>query len=95
VKLFKFGLNLWIMLTSVFSFLAGWIMIAHAPKPVQKVVSSSIVVTPYPTLAPLPDLGAGNDLNSGNSFPSTNFSLQPTINNLANAPMPAFRTGGS
>ena len=97
MKLFKFGLHLWIMLTSVLSFLVGWIMLAHAPKPTQKVTSPSTMVTPYPTLSPIPDLGTGNDQNSGSSFPNTTFSLQPSNNNFAPAPapMPVFRTSGS
>jgi hypothetical protein len=101
VRIFKFGLHLWIMLTSVLSFLLGWIMLAHAPKPVQNVSSPSTFVTPLPTLAPLPNIGSGNDQNSGNFLQSSPFSLQPSNNNFnsnnnfAPAPRPLFRTGGS
>ena len=97
MKLFKFGLHLWIMLTSVLSFLMGWVMLAHAPKPAQNVSSQSTFVTPYPTLAPLPNISIGNDQNSGNFFQSSPLSVQPSNNNFApaQAPMPMFRTGGS
>ena len=100
MKLFKFGLRLWIMLTSVVSFLMGWIMIAHAPKPIQPGSSSSVNVAIIPTLAPLPNLEDGNIQNSGGLFQSSPFSVQPSIqqpfqssNNFG--PMPTFRTGGS
>ncbi len=35
MKLLKFGIRFWITITSVLSFLTGWIMLAHAPKPNQ------------------------------------------------------------
>jgi hypothetical protein len=94
MRLFKFGLHLWIMITSVLSFLMGWIMLAHAPKPTQNNSSSSAFVAPLPTLAPLPSLGVGDDPNNGNFFQSSPFSVQSS-NNFGQAPMPAFRTGGS
>ncbi len=104
MKLFKFGLRLWIMLTSVMSFLAGWIMLAHAPKPVQNSSPSSVNIAPLPTLAPLPDLGSSNNQNSWNPFQNSPLSVQPqvqqpvqpsiqTFNN--SAPLPIFHTGGS
>lgn len=100
MKLFKFGLRIWIMLTSVMSFLMGWIMIAHAPKPIQPGSSVSANVANIPTLAPLPNLDNGNIQNSGNLFQGSPFSVQPSVqqpfqssNNFSS--MPAFRTGGS
>lgn len=104
MKLFKFGLRLWIMLTSIMSFLAGWIMLAHAPKPVQNSSPSSVNIAPLPTLAPLPDLGSSNNQNSWNPFQNSPLSVQPqvqqpvqpsiqTFNN--SAPLPIFHTGGS
>ncbi len=71
-------------------------MLAHAPKPVQNVSSSSTsFATPLPTLAPLSSQGFGTDQNNGNFFQSSPFSLQPSNNNFAPAPRPLFRTGGS
>jgi hypothetical protein len=100
MKLFKFGLRLWIMLTSVMSFLMGWIMIAHAPKPTQSSAPSSFNTTPIPTLAPLPNLGTDSVQNNGNFFQSPQFSVQPSIQTLPQssnnfAPAPIFRTSGS
>ena len=95
MKLFKFGLRIWIMLTSILSFLMGWIMIAHAPKPTQNVGASASYATPLPTLAPLLNIGSGIDQNTGNILQSSPLSLQPSNNTFAPALMPRFRSGGS
>ncbi len=96
MKLIKFGLRFWIALTSVFSFLAGWIMLAHAPKPVQP-SSYSPSVAPAPTLAPLTPLNFNNP--GGTGFQNIPFSVQPqqpqAPSIFAPAPAPIFRTGGS
>jgi hypothetical protein len=104
MKLFKIGLRIWIMLTSVLSFLAGWIMLAHAPKPVQNSSPSSANIAPLPTLSPLPDLGSGNNQNSWNLFQNSPLSVQPQVQQPVqpsiqpfnnSAPMPRLHTGGS
>ena len=90
MKLLRLGLHFWITLTSIFSFLIGWIMLAHSPKPVQPAsTTSSAMVTPLPTLEPLPSGGSGN---RGSGFQISPFAIQPSTNF---APMPIFRTGGS
>jgi hypothetical protein len=87
MKLLKFGLRFWITVTSIFSFVAGWIMLAHAPKPNQAnaLVSS---VTPLQTLEPLRPL---SELESDdNPFQSQSFfNFQPRNQR------PFFSTGGS
>ena len=108
MKLFKFGLRLWIMLTSVLSFLMGWIMLAHSPKPIQNSSPSSANIAPLPTLAPLPNLSTGNNQSSWNLFQNSPLSVQPqvqpqiqqpvqpSIQQSTNfAPMPKFQTSGS
>ena len=88
MKLLRLGLRFWITLTSVFSFLVGWVMLAHSPKPVQ--ASSAAQVAPLPTLAPLPPIGSNN---GGGGFQGSQFSIiQPST---GFAPRPVFRTGGS
>lgn len=88
MKLLKYGIRFWITITSILSFLAGWILLAHAPKPAA-VFSSSNVVAPLPTLEPLEPLSAfGSDANGFQNQPS--FSLQPRMQFR-----PTFRTGGS
>ncbi len=85
MKLLKFGMRFWILVSSLSSFLVGWAMLAHAPKPVQPVSAA-----PVPTLAPLQPLRFNNDdevFGNGNNtgpriIPRTSF-------------VPSFRTGGS
>jgi len=94
MKLLKFGLRFWITLTSVFSFLVGWVMLAHAPKPVQAAqattTTQSIVVTPLPTLAPL-NFSNGN--NGG--IQVQQFNVQPQQPSIFTQQQPVFSTGGS
>ena len=60
MQIMKMALRFWIALTSVFTFLLGWAMLAHAPKPVQAkslpASPSAVFLAPLPTLAPLPPL---------------------------------------
>ena len=92
MKLLKFGLNFWITITSVVSFLTGWILLAHAPKPIQNTVDARVSVTPLPTLEPLAPL---SDSNSGfnNSQPQSSpfFNFQPR----RRSSFGSFFTGGS
>jgi len=87
MKLLKFGLRFWITVTSIFSFVAGWIMLAHAPKPNQAdaLVSSA---APLPTLEPLRPL---SDFESDDN-PSRS---QPFFNFQPHNQRPFFSTGGS
>ena len=94
MKLLKFGLNFWITITSVLSFLTGWILLAHAPKPVQNNSSSLANVAPFPTLQPLAPL---SDLNSDQnvaqpqqSIPFLNFQPPQRSSGFG-----SFFTGGS
>ncbi|MCL4528613.1 MAG: hypothetical protein M1282_04290 [Chloroflexi bacterium] len=102
MTLFKLGLRVWIALTSIVSFLVGWIALAHSPKPVQPTsvsVSSApgVSITPLPTLAPLSPL---NFSNNGGNLQSQSFSVQPAPQPQVQpqnffAPQPSFRTRGS
>lgn len=92
MRLLRLGLRFWITLTSVFSFLIGWIILAHSPKPIQNTsttTSSSAMVTPLPTLTPLNFDGG----SSQSASPFTIIQPQSAPSNFAPAPM--FRTGGS
>ena len=91
MKFLKIGIRFWITLTSVLSFLTGWVMLAHAPKPNQAGFSSSNVVAPLPTLQPLNSLSDfGSDDNNFQNQPL--FSVQPSVRSQFRQ---AFRTGGS
>jgi hypothetical protein len=93
VKLLKFGLRFWITLTSVVSFIGGWIMLAHAPKPNQQNSAYSNITAPAsaPTLEPLPPLSDFNASGNDNqSQPWSIFQQQPNLGFRQ-----TFRTGGS
>jgi hypothetical protein len=90
MKLLKFGLRFWITLTSVVSFVGGWILLAHAPKPNQQNSLFSSIAASVPTLEPLPPL---SDFNAGGDNQSQSWSIfqqRPSIGFR-----PTFRTGGS
>ncbi len=96
MKIMKLALRFRIALTSVFTFLAAWAMLAHSPKPVQaKTISAlqpNVVVTPLPTLAPLPSFDLSG--NAGGSFqmPQVNIQQPPAP---VFSQMPLFSSGGS
>jgi hypothetical protein len=91
MKLLKLGIRFWITLTSVVSFVGGWVLLAHAPKPDQQ-NSAYAVVAPrtIPTLEPLPPLSVGVAVQ--NDPPQRSWL---NIFPVARAYRPAFRTGGS
>ncbi len=96
MKILKLGLRLWITLASMSSFVVGWVMLAHAPKPNQNnsISDSGRSAAAIPTLAPLPPLDSGSTVTTQN---------QPLFNDpsVFNQPQPSFRpkkffsTGGS
>ena len=89
MKLIRFGIRFWITITSVVSFLTGWILLAHAPKPTGSIMSNANNVAPIPTLEPLQPLSDfQSDDNNFQSAPPFNF--QPR-----NQFRPSFRSGGS
>jgi hypothetical protein len=92
MKLFRKFLRFWITLATTGGFLAGWVLLAHAPKPVQPKASSGSATTAIPTLAPLPPL----DLSGGSVVENSQqpqFSVRQSPSFFSQAPM--FRTGGS
>ena len=89
MKLLRFGIRFWITITSILSFLTGWIMLAHAPKPGASSTSSSTITSPLPTLEPLRPLSEFESGDDDFQNPSS-FNFQPQ-----NQFRPSFRTGGS
>ena len=73
MKLWKTLIRIWLTLASLISFVVGWIVLAHAPKPNQFKPSS---VPAMPRLDPVPSLDqviAGNGQSQApqiNVFPS-------------------------
>ena len=108
MKNFKIGLRIWILITSVLSFLTGWVMLAHAGKPASLFQSAQAQVTQdptsgqtasLPTALPMPTLIAPIPLDSGSGSSASNVNLQPLpalpiIQQQQNF-MPSFRTHGS
>ncbi len=101
MRFFKATLRALIMLVSMFSFLGGWILLAHSLKPVSNSSSSSsttstsvIAVTPLPTLAPLAPIGSQQSQITQpiqqNSFSFISPPPQPQVQ-----AMPMFSTSGS
>ena len=99
MKLFRFGLNIWITIVSLLSFLAGWVALAHSPKPVSNTAPQpqvSLSGSPaLPTLTPLPLNGSGGNFQNFQVAPSTSFSNNSNNGFFNSAPQPIFRTGGS
>ena len=91
MKLLKVGIRFWITITSVLSFLVGWVMLAHAPKPNQANSASAGISAPLPTLEPLHPL-SDFDSDKGNIQNQPFFSVQPSPRSQFR---PSFRTGGS
>lgn len=91
MKLLKIGIRFWITLTSILSFVMGWVMLAHAPKPSPLASTSTNIITPLPALKPLNSL---SDFDSDERSLQTQpfFNRQPSIQSQFR---PAFRTGGS
>ncbi len=63
MRFYKATLRTVIMLASTFSFLGGWVLLAHSLKPSQSSSpvsafsgSPAVALTPLPTLAPLPGM---------------------------------------
>lgn len=92
MKSIKNGLRIWIAGASVASFLGGWSLLAHAPKPAPLVTKnqqpsvSEPALTPLPTLQPLPQINGSTQAQN----------LQPlqTMPQTSNF-FPRMRTSGS
>jgi hypothetical protein len=87
MKIFRKALRYWIAIASVFSFLGGWAILAHSPKPVQPVTVQSAAL---PTLPPIQAYGS-NVNNNGLGFFSNNSQANPQ----PSAGFPLLRTRGS
>ncbi|HUH98190.1 MAG TPA: hypothetical protein VLZ89_12570 [Anaerolineales bacterium] len=100
MRFFKASLRTLIMLASTFSFLGGWVLLAHSLKPTSSSSSASsaaAAIVPgnaaaaLPTLAPLPGLNS-QQIQSMPQNPLT-IIAQPQQPQLQ--AMPMFRTSGS
>jgi len=101
MRFFKASLRMLIMLASTFSFLGGWILLAHSLKPTSSSSSSSVAsaivpgipATPLPTLAPLPGLDS-QQAQSNQSIQQNPFTIIAPVQQQVQT-MPVFTTSGS
>ena len=102
MKLFRKVLRYWIGIASLLSFLGGWVILAHSPKPVQlqSASSSSVPPTILPGLPPIQAYGANP--SSGLTFFSTPVPTNPPASNIQPIQpvqpfqnVPILTTGGS
>ncbi len=91
MKPYKNFLRIWFAITSVLSFLGGWIILAHSPKPVQPTAKSTNNVAPQQNTSSIQIFPVPNS-NSGGGFGSF---LSPQNNNSQGFGFPSIRTGGS
>ncbi len=94
MKILKFVMRIWITVGSTGGFMAGWILLAHSPKPAQSASPAPAAMSaPLPTLAPLPALNFGG----GSSGPAFQFQAPAVVvpPPQPQASMPIFRTSGS
>ena len=94
MKPYKNFLRYWFAITSVLSFVGGWIIFAHSPKPVNptNTVKGTNSRAPIPTLPPIQTFGSSNNTNNGLGGL---FSSGSQNNNQQGLGFPRIRTGGS
>ena len=101
MKIFRKLLRYWIGIASVLSFLGGWVILAHSPKPGQ---NQSAAAANQPTALPgLPPIQPYNaTTSSGMTFFSTPVPTNPPASNIQpiqpvqpSQGMPLLRTRGS
>ncbi len=92
MKPFKLGLRIWIAVTSILSFLGGWMLFSHAGKPAPLIPSQPSNSQPSQFVMPnLPPVPALDQLTSS----SSSSALQPLPSIQLPAPSFGFRTRGS
>lgn len=87
MKIIKTALHYWFAIVSLFSFLAGWGMLAHSLKPTQPSQTTTVNTASLPALPPIQAFGGGSGNGSG-----LNFVAPRTQSGLG---FPILRTGGS
>ena len=91
MKPLKTTLHIWIAVASTLSFLGGWAMLAHSPKPTQPTQASVVAVTPLPTLPPIQFFNNG----FANSTFQNSIATNPQPSPLISSGAPLMRTRGS
>ncbi len=98
MKIFRKILRYWIAIASVLSFLGGWVILAHSPKPVQP-QSAPRRSNRSPCPACLPSRLTAATTSNGLTFFSTPAPTNPPATNIQpiqpSQAMPMLRTRGS
>jgi hypothetical protein len=76
MKLFQYGIRIFVLLGSIVSFLGGWTLLAHANKPIAAEASAPIAA---PTALPSIDFGAPSNLQPLPSLPPISQSARPRL----------------
>ncbi|MGB8215523.1 MAG: hypothetical protein WCE68_18380 [Anaerolineales bacterium] len=92
MKLFRKALRYWIGIASLLTFLGGWVILAHSPKPVQGLAAQPAVA--LPTLPPIQAYGSSVNA-SGIPFFSNIGQAAPQANPQPGSGMPLLITRGS
>lgn len=93
MKPYKNFLRYWFVITSILSFVGGWIIFAHSPKPVQPTSNKGTnSLAPLTTLPPIQTFGTSNNNNGGGLGGLFSGSSN---NNQQGFGFPTIRTGGS
>jgi hypothetical protein len=93
----KIGLRVWIAITSILSFLFGWLLFSHSGKPAPIIPVQAGVSQPSQSVyqaATLPPVPSIDDLTSGSS--SSNLQPLPSLPQTTSPNFfPRFRSRGS
>ena len=107
MKPLKIGLRIWIALTSLVSFVAGWALLSHANKPAPLFGSDTTGADPVPlgsasarssvTLPPIPSLDSlvGKQSSASSSSAPSIQPLPSLPSTGSNSFLPRMRTRGS
>ncbi len=94
MKIYRKVLRFWIAIASIFTFLGGWVILAHSPKPVQP-QTNSVQSTNLLNLPPIQAYGSTSSNNNGQGFFSNNAPSNPAPAIQPNSGQTFLRTRGS
>jgi len=90
-KISKKIMHYWFAFASILSFLAGWALLAHSPKPVQPVRTSTTNLAPIQSASPIQIFGDDDHRRR-----SSGSGLSPFVpNTQPSTGLPLMHTGGS
>jgi hypothetical protein len=95
MKLYRKALRIWITITSLISFLIGWVFLSHIPDSALSTTANTDTTTKTLNLPAIPSVnGPTNTNQNGNGVQLFSF-IPSTTQTQSQAASPAFRTRGS